>query len=106
MSSRQASQPEGLDNARYDRLVRTLAHELSTVTCAQSPVAEVDVEEWRRAARKAGRLTGLRVRTAIRYGYVIVEANRGRFAPLPPRSACQPVTSTALRTLAGPRAWS
>lgn len=45
-----------------------------TQTCSQAPVADVNVEEWRRAARLAGRRLGLRVRTEVRYGYVHVRA--------------------------------
>jgi hypothetical protein len=34
----------------------------------------VNVEEWRKAARLAGRRLGSRVRTEVRYGYVHVRA--------------------------------
>jgi len=51
------------DRARVERLSRAIGEELRTRTYAQAPVDEVDVGEWRKAARLAGRRVGLRVRT-------------------------------------------
>src|SRR5271165_6682016 len=44
-----------LDRARFERLARIIGEELRTQTCSQALVADVNVEEWRRAARLAGR---------------------------------------------------
>ncbi len=63
-----------MERARFERLARTISEELRTQTYSQAPVADVNVEEWRKAARLAGRRLGLRVRTEIRYGYVHVRA--------------------------------
>ncbi len=69
-----ASMPGELDRARFERLARSIGEELRTQTYSQAPVADVNVEEWRQAARLAGRRLGLRVRTEVRYGYVHVRA--------------------------------
>jgi hypothetical protein len=69
-----ASTPGEWDRARVERLARTIGEELRTQTYSQAPVADVNVEEWRQAARLAGRRLGLRVRTEVRYGYVHVRA--------------------------------
>lgn len=68
-----ASTPGELDRARVERLARSIGEELRTQTYSQAPVADVNVEEWREAARLAGRRAGLRVRTEVRYGYVHVK---------------------------------
>ena len=61
-----------LERARFERLARTIGEELRMQTYSQAPVADVNVEEWRKAARLAGRRLALRVRTEVRYGYVRV----------------------------------
>ena len=63
-----------LERARFERLACTIGEELRTQTYSQAPVDDVNVEEWRRAARLAGRRLGLRVRTEVRYGHVHVRA--------------------------------
>ena len=40
-----------LDRARFERLARTIGEELRTQTYSQAPLTDVDVDEWRRAAR-------------------------------------------------------
>jgi hypothetical protein len=69
-----SSTPDDLDRARTDRLARKIAEELRTQAYSQAAVSDVDVEEWRRAARLAGRRLGLRVRTEVVYGFVHVSA--------------------------------
>ena len=70
-----AAPGDDLSDARRERLARVIAEDLKTQTYAQAMVADVeDVDEWRAAARIAGRRLGLRVRTMIRYGAVYVRA--------------------------------
>jgi hypothetical protein len=48
-----------MERARIERLAVTIAKDLRTQSYAQALVEEVgDVEEWRRAARLAGRRLG------------------------------------------------
>jgi hypothetical protein len=66
---------DDLSDARRERLARQIADDLRTQTYAQAMVTDVtEVEEWRAAARMAGRGLGLRVRTAVSYGAVYVRA--------------------------------
>jgi hypothetical protein len=92
-----------LHRARLERLARTIGEELQTQTYSQAPVDEVNVEEWRQAARLAGRRLGLRVRTEVRYGYVHVRAID---VPLPEwvRERGQRSMDALARSLRGPPA--
>ncbi len=66
---------DDLTAARRHRLARVIADDLKTQTYAQAMVADIeDVDEWRAAARMAGRLVGWRVRTTVLYGAVYVRA--------------------------------
>ncbi len=92
-----------LDRARFERLARTIGEELRTQTYSQAPASDVDVEEWRPAARLAGRRLGLRVRTEARYGYVHV---RTIDVPLPEwaRERAQQSMEALARSLLAPPA--
>ena len=55
-----------LEAARVAQLAAELAPQLSAVGEVRARVADVeDVDRWRRAARKAGRAAGWKVRTAV-----------------------------------------
>jgi hypothetical protein len=92
-----------LDRARFERLARTIGEELRMQTYSQALVADVNVEEWRKAARLAGRQLGLRVRTEVRYGYIHVRAID---LPLPEwvRERAQEAMEDLARSLLGPSA--
>jgi hypothetical protein len=66
---------DDLGNARRERLSRLIEEDLKAQTYAQVMATDIeDVDEWRAAARIAGRRLGLRVRTEVRYGAVHVRA--------------------------------
>jgi hypothetical protein len=70
-----AAPGDDLHNARRQHLARVIARDLETQSYAQAMVDDVaDVDEWRAAARMAGRIVGLRVRTTVLYGAVYVRA--------------------------------
>jgi hypothetical protein len=70
-----AAPGDDINDARRERLARGIAEDLETQTYAQAMVADFDdVEEWRAAARMAGRIVEWRVRTTVPYGTVYVRA--------------------------------
>jgi hypothetical protein len=61
-----------MERARIERLAVAIADDLKTRSYAQALVEDVgDVEEWRRAARLAGRRLRWRVRTSVPYGIAV-----------------------------------
>ena len=71
MSSRGSATPRGTDEIgarRIGRLTDRLVDELRfnrTLVCGTDSVGDVD--EWRRAARRAGRRLGIVIRTGVSY---------------------------------------
>ena len=58
-----------LEEVRVERLVLGIVEELQAHGGALADVNALDsVERWRRAARRAGRLLGLRIRTGVSHG--------------------------------------
>ena len=55
-----------LESVRVERLAQELVESLRAAGSAHATIADVDdIERWRRAARRAGRLLGWRVRTGV-----------------------------------------
>jgi hypothetical protein len=66
-----AAPEDDIRDARHERLVRVIVADLKAQTDVQAMVTFIeDVDEWRAAARIAGRRLGLRVRTEVRCGAV------------------------------------
>jgi hypothetical protein len=55
-----------LEAVRVQRLAEELSGELQAVGAVWAPVEEIDdIDRWRRAARRAGRSVGWRLRTGV-----------------------------------------
>jgi hypothetical protein len=68
-SERRSNRVIDLEDARVDRLVPGIIEELQAHGGALADVSALDsVERWRRAARRAGRSLGWRIRTGVSHG--------------------------------------
>jgi hypothetical protein len=81
-----------LEQVRVERLAHEIAVELRANGVARVGVEEAEsVDRWRRAARRADRLLGWRVRTGARSGWVYVSSDNWPPPPGADREAAERV---------------